>query len=77
MSECDISESLIKQTQETYPNMELFVGSIWAMGSRFSKKYDIVYCIRSSWYMKDFLRMVKTMLEMTKSNGYVVFNIIN
>jgi len=27
--------------------------------------------------MKDFLRMVKTMLEMTKSNGYVVFNIIN
>ena len=77
MSGCDISESLIKQAQEAYPNMELFVGSIWDMGSRFSKKYDIVYCIRSSWYMKDFPRVVKTMLEMTKSNGYVVFNIIN
>ena len=81
VSGCDISERLIAETQKTYPNMELYAGTIWEAGGGINKKtsaqYDIVYCIRSSWYMKDFLRVIEKMLQMTRSNGYVVFNIIN
>lgn len=80
MSGCDIAVSLIEQTKKEYPNMDVFAGTIWEV--RDIKKgnfpqYDIVYCIRSSWYMKDFLKVIEQMLYMTKSDGYVVFNILN
>ena len=79
MSGCDISSSLVEQTRKTYPDMDLFTGTIWDINKRALRnvKYDIVYCIRSSWYMQDFLRVIQKMLHMTRKNGYVVFNIIN
>lgn len=79
MSGCDISVSLIEQTKKAYPAMDLFAGTIWDINKSTLKnaKFDIVYCIRSSWYMKDFLRVIEKMLHMTRSKGYVVFNIIN
>ena len=73
---CDVAESLIRTAQETYPEMELFVGDIWQVPLE-KGKYDLVYCIRSSWYMKDFLNVISRMLELTKSGGIVVFNILN
>ena len=79
MSGCDISSSLVEQTRKTYPDMDLFTGTIWDINKSALRnvKYDIVYCIRSSWYMQDFLRVIQKMLHMTRKNGYVVFNIIN
>ena len=79
MSGCDISSSLVEQTRKTYPDMDLFTGTIWDINKSALRnvKYDIVYCIRSSWYMQDFLRVRQKMLHMTRKNGYVVFNIIN
>ena len=80
MSGCDISPSLVEQTRKAYPDMDVFAGTIWEAGGikkNGSLQYDIVYCIRSSWYMKDFLRVIQKMLHMTRKNGYVVFNIIN
>ena len=79
MSGCDISSSLVEQTRKTYPDMDLFTGTIWDINKSALRnvKYDIVYCIRSSWYMQDFLRVIQKMLHMTRNNGYVVFNIIN
>ena len=79
MSGCDISSSLVEQTRKTYSDMDLFTGTIWDINKSALRnvKYDIVYCIRSSWYMQDFLRVIQKMLHMTRKNGYVVFNIIN
>ena len=79
MSGCDISSSLVEQARKTYPDMDLFTGTIWDINKSALRnvKYDIVYCIRSSWYMQDFLRVIQKMLHMTRKNGYVVFNIIN
>lgn len=79
MSGCDISESLITQAKKSYPDMDLFAGTIWEVGinKRTASQYDMVYCIRSSWYMKEFLKVIEKMVQMTQNNGYVVFNIIN
>lgn len=77
ISGCDISKSLIEQTKNSYPDMDVFAGTIWEMGGGDLGKYDMVYCIRSSWYMKDFLEVIGKMFQMTKNGGYIVFNIIN
>ena len=74
---CDISSSLIMQTKQAYPNMELYAGTIWDVDIDEKRKWDIVYCIRTSWQIKDFLLVIEKMLQMTNDNGYIVFNIIN
>lgn len=74
---CDISSSLIMKTKQSYPNMELYAGTIWDVDTDEERKWDIVYCIRSSWCIKDFLSVIEKMVQMTNENGYVVFNIIN
>ncbi|MDY2699387.1 MAG: class I SAM-dependent methyltransferase [Lachnospiraceae bacterium] len=76
ISGCDVAESLIKTAQENYPQMKLHVGDIWHVPFE-EKKYDLVYCIRSSWYMKDFPDVILKMLEVTDDGGTVVFNILN
>lgn len=76
ISGCDVAESLIRAAQEKYPQMKLYVGDIWQVPFE-EEKYDLVYCIRSSWYMKDFLNVISKMLEVTNYGGTVVFNILN
>lgn len=76
VSGCDISENLVLETKQKYPQMELFAGNIWDTAID-GKTYDIVYCIRSSWYMEDFPKVIAKMLDMTSPDGYVIFNIIN
>ena len=76
ISGCDVAESLIKTAQENYPQMKLYVGDIWQVPFE-EKKYDLVYCMRSSWCMKDFLDVIAKMLEVTNDGGAVVFNILN
>ena len=76
ISGCDVAESLIKVAQEKYPQMKLYVGDIWQVPFE-KEKYDLVYCIRSSWYMKDFLDVISKMLEIANNGGTVVFNILN
>lgn len=39
-------------------------------------KYDIVHCIRSSWYIQDFKDVLKDMFSMTNENGFVIFAIM-
>ena len=73
---CDVAESLIRTAEETYPGMELFVGDIWQVPLE-KGKYDLVYCIRSSWYMKDFLNVLDKMLSIANNGGVVAFNILN
>lgn len=76
ISGCDVSESLIRLAQKNYPQMNLYVGDIWQMPFT-GEMYDLVYCIRSSWYMKDFLDVIPKMLDITNSGGTVIFNVLN
>lgn len=76
ISGCDVAESLIRIAKEKYPQMKLYVGDIWQVPFE-EDKYDLVYCIRSSWYMKDFLDVISKMLKVTNNGGTVVFNILN
>ena len=66
VSGCDVAESLIRTAKENYPLMNLYAGDIWKVPFG-EKKYDLVYCIRSSWYMKDFLNVILKMLDITNS----------
>lgn len=72
---CDISENLINETKRLHSDFELFAGSLWDYED--SEKFDLVYCIRSSWYISDFLDEIGIMLDMCNDNGHVVFNILN
>lgn len=76
VSGCDIAESLVRTAQGNYPEMKLYVGDIWSVPFE-KRKYDLVYCIRSSWCMKNFLNVTEKMLDITNEGGYVVFNILN
>ncbi len=76
VSGCDVSESLIRLAQKNYPEMNLYVGDIWQVPFE-GKKYDLVYCIRSSWFMKDFLNVILKMLDIVNTGGTVVFNVLN
>lgn len=77
LSGCDISESMVMQAKQAHPKMELHVYDIQTAEMNLEKKYDLVYCIRSSWYMKEFCHVIEKMISMADDNGYVIFNIIN
>lgn len=42
-----------------------------------SEKFDLVYCLRSSWYIPDFQTTVKKMVSMTRSGGTIIFDIMD
>ena len=52
VSGCDISERLIAETQKTYPNMELYAGTIWEAGGGYKQedfrtiRYSVLYPIQ-------------------------------
>ncbi len=77
---CDISSNSVLEAVNDYPQLfgKVYAGSIEEYSKLNKPQFDCVYCIRSSWYMKDFPRTeLMSMLKMTKPGGYLVFNIIN
>lgn len=77
---CDLSASSVLSAVSDFPQLygKVYVGTINDSERLDIQEYDCVYSIRSSWYMKDFpQRELRSMLELTKPGGYVVFDIIN
>jgi SAM-dependent methyltransferase len=77
---CDLSAQSVLNAVNDFPQLygRVYAGTINDYERLDVHEYDCVYCIRSSWHMKDFpQRELKSMLELTKPGGYVVFNIIN
>lgn len=73
ISGCDPAPKLIMEARGNYPNMKLYSGEL----KRSTEQYDLVYCIRVSWYINNFLETIIEMLNMCKKGGYVVFDIQN
>ena len=73
----DISPLLIQELNKSNPNIHATAGLFEEYIVDEVKKYDIVYCLRSSWYFENFLNAVEFMIAMTKPEGYIIFDIMN
>lgn len=72
---CDISKRLVESARINLScSDEIQVGEL--KNIKIKGKYDVVYCIRSSWYIQDFKDVLKDMLSMTNENGFVIFDIM-
>lgn len=75
VSGCDISKSLIEEAKGNLKDAELYVGEL--LDINVEKKYDLVYCFRTSWYIKDFYKVLMQMSDMTDVGGILLFDIFN
>lgn len=72
---CDIAKRLVEQAQEKLNNTDgIYVGKVQEINIK--EKFDVVYCVRSSWYMLDFYEVLENMTNMMKDDGYIVFDIM-
>lgn len=74
---CDIAENSVAIAKAELDNER----GIWA-GDIFDYKgdnetYDVVYCVRASWYIPNFYSTVKKMISMTKMGGHIVFDVMD
>lgn len=72
---CDIAKRLVETARKNLDcSDEILVGEMKDI--KIESRYDIVYCVRSSWYIQDFKDVLKKMLSMTNENGYIIFDIM-
>ena len=72
---CDISKRLVESARINLNcSDKIQVGEL--KNIKIKGKYDIVYCIRSSWYIQDFKDVLKDMLSITNENGFVILDIM-
>lgn len=77
---CDLSSQSLLGAVTDYPQLygKVYQGTVAEHEKQGITEFDCVYCIRSSWYMKDFpTNELQTMISITKPGGYIIFNIIN
>ena len=73
---CDIAEMLVDEAKRTLNvNDGIWTGDIANLN--ISQKYDVCYCVRSSWYIPDFYKKIEKMIDITKSGGYIIFDIMD
>lgn len=77
VSGSDIAELLIKELKSNYPNIDAVVQSYEDVRSNPEKQYDLVYCLRSTWYFPNIYKALDTMFMQVKEDGYVLFDIMN
>ena len=73
---CDLAESSVLLAREELGNEK----GIWAgdvLSYTGNEQYDVVYCVRVSWYIPDFYTTLEKMISMTKPEGYIVFDVMN
>lgn len=76
ISGCDISPKLIGEVKHSYPNFNVYVCKNGKLKKEINK-YDLVYCVRASWYFDNFIHQIYKMINITKKNGIVIFDIMN
>ncbi len=74
---CDIAESSVALAQKELDNPEgILAGDVTDYTGEL-EAYDVVYCVRVSWYIPDFYRAVRQMASMTKPGGIIVFDVMD
>lgn len=77
ISGCDVASSSVRIAQE---QVGCHAGLIYC-GTIFNylekDKFDVVYCVRTSWYIPNFYKTLEKMISMTKDGGMLVFDIMD
>ena len=76
----DIAPVLIAQCRENARDTMIpictYVGDVEALPYKDST-FDLVYCLRSTFYFTDLEQAISEMVRVTKPEGYIVFDIMN
>lgn len=73
---CDLAESAVALARKELKNES----GIWAgdvLSYKGQARYDVVYCVRVSWYIPDFYATIEKMITMTKPGGKIVFDVMD
>ena len=75
---CDISEFFINELHESHPSVVSYqAGYDDFVKSEQRNFFDVVYCVRSSWYFSDIYLAIDNMVEITKPGGKIIIDIMN
>ena len=74
---CDIAETSVDLARKELENTDgIWTGDVMDYKGE-NEVYDVVYCVRASWYIPDFYQAVSKMVSMTKLGGYIVFDVMD
>lgn len=77
---CDISQELIAELKQDFPAVVAYVGGYEDLDKlkiEVGQSYDVVYCLRSTWYFTNIAAAIDFMLYFTRPGGEVIFDIMN
>ncbi len=77
---CDISKVLINELNSSFPTIISCVGGYEDLNQvkiAINQKFDLVYCLRSTWYFTDMAAAIDFMLYFVRPGGRVIFDIMN
>ena len=80
VSGCDISDLLIQELKRCSSLVRGYVGGyedMYALDAIIQMRYDIVYCLRSTWYFTDIAGAITFMMNFVRPGGTVIFDIMN
>lgn len=74
---CDVAESSVALAQKELDNETgIWAGDVTEYAGK-NENYDVVYCVRASWYIPDFYSTIRKMMSMTKPGGYIIFDVMD
>ena len=72
---CDVSKRLVESAQKNLHCQDgIWVGELKDIKQ--NVKYNIVYCVRTSWCIADFFAVLDKMITMMDEQGYLIFDIM-
>lgn len=76
----DISPELIAELKKNFPELNACVGGYEDLNKVkmiVKQKFDLVYCLRSTWYFSDIAAAIDFMLYFAKPRGQLIFDVMN
>lgn len=80
VSGSDISPELIAELKKNFPEINACVGGyedLYKVKMTVKQKFDLVYCLRSTWYFTDIVAAIYFMLYFAKPRGQIIFDVLN
>ena len=72
----DISPLLVEECKKLNPGINVEVGDAENLVFQ-DEKFSLTYCFHSSWYFSNLQKSISEMIRVTKSDGYIIFDIMN
>lgn len=73
----DISELLVSRVRQRNPDIDARVSSYEDVEVPTDVQYDVVYCLRSTWYFPNLFAALDKMFALARPGGWVLFDIMN